>query len=158
MPPEPQDMVPPTLELARGRIVGFAVLAIAGSVVFGVALNDALHHPSKKLHSSHWFSKIEPTRADITLAHLHRLAFEAFPVWKQAHPLDACPRTIEELADYTNTEIRGPYGGSATYVYTCDTAAMPVGVHGIWIRDLGEDEVPGTADDFTSDMVAGDGE
>jgi hypothetical protein len=145
-------MVPATLELARGRIVGFAVLAIAGSVVFGVALNQALHHPNKNLHSHHFFSKIEPTRADITLARLHRLAFEGFPLWKQAHPLDACPRTIEELAAYTNSDIRGPYGGTAKYVYTCDPAAMPRGVHGIWIRDLGEDEVLGTTDDFTSDM------
>ena len=77
-------------------------------------------------------------------------------MWKQAHPLDTCPRTIEELADYTNTDIRGPYGGSAKFVYTCDPAAMPVGVHGIWIRDVGEDEVLGTADDFTSDMTGDD--
>jgi hypothetical protein len=152
MRPESTEMVPPTLELVRGRIVGFAVLAIAGSVMFGVALNAAFHHPSKKLHSYQSFSKIEPTRADITLARLHRLAFEGFPSWKQAHPLDACPRTIEDLADYTNTDIRGPYGGSAKYIYTCDPAFMPLGVHGIWIRDLGEDAVPGTADDFTSDM------
>jgi hypothetical protein len=153
MPPEQQDMVPPTLELARGRIVGFAVLAIAGSVVFGVALHQAIRHPSKKLHSHHLsFSKIEPTRADITLANLHRLADEGFPLWKQAHPLETCPRTIEDLAMYTNAEIRGPYAGTATYVYTCDPAAMPRAVHGIWIRDLGEDEVLGTADDFTSDM------
>jgi hypothetical protein len=147
MPPEQQDMVPPTLELARGRIVGFAVLAIAGSVVFGVALHQAIRHPSKKLHSQHGL-----TRAGITLANLHRLADEGYPLWKQAHPLDRCPRTIEDLAMYTNAEIRGPYAGSATYVYTCDPAAMPRGVHGIWIRDLGEDEILGTADDFTSDM------
>jgi hypothetical protein len=157
MPPEPTDMVPPTLELARGRIVGFAVLAIAGSVVFGVALNDAFHHPSKKLHTHRaLFPKIDPTRADITLARLHRLAFEGFPSWKQAHPLDACPRAIEDLADYTNTETRGPYGGSAKFIYTCDPAVMPPGVHGIWIRDLGEDEKLGTADDFTSDMIGDD--
>ena len=156
MSPEQQDMVPPTLELARGRIVGFAVLAIAGSVVFGVALNRALHHPNKELHSHHLFSKIEPTRADITLANVHRLANEGFPLWKQAHPLDACPRTIEDLAVYTNAEIRGPYAGTATYIYTCDPAAMPRGVHGIWIRDLGEDEILGTADDFTSDMTGDD--
>jgi hypothetical protein len=153
MPPEPTDMVPATLELARGRIVGFAVLAIAGSVVFGVALNDAFHHPSKKLHTHRaLFSKIEPTRADITLGHLHRLAFEAFPLWKQGHPLDACPRTIEDLAAYMHADIRGPYGGIAKYVYTCDRTVMPPGVHGIWIRDLGEDDKAGTADDFTSDM------
>lgn len=148
MPPEPID----------SRIVGFAVLAIAGSVVFGVALNDALHHPSKKLHSHHGlFAKGDvPPRAVITLRNLHRLADEGFPRWKQVHPLDPCPRTIEDLAMYTNAEIRGPYGGSATYVYTCDPAGMPRGVHGVWIRDLGDDEVPGTADDFTSDMALED--
>ena len=147
----PSEMLPPTLELARGRLVAFAALSIAGSVVLGVALNAALHHP-KKLHAPHFFAKIEPTRADITLANLHRLAYEAFPLWQQEHPRDACPRSIEDLADYTHTDIRGPYGGSAKFVYTCDPAVMPRGVHGIWLRDLGEDQVQGTADDFTSDM------
>jgi hypothetical protein len=157
MPPEPTDMVPATLELARGRIVGFAVLAIAGSVVFGVALNEAIRHPHKKLHShSGLFPRDELTRAEIALRDLHRLADEGFPVWKQAHPLETCPRTIEELADYTNADVRGPYGGGAKFVYTCDAAAMPVGVHGIWIRDVGEDQVLGTADDFTSDMTGDD--
>jgi hypothetical protein len=143
---EPRDMVPPTLELARGRIIGFAVLAIAGSVVFGVALYDAIGRP--KVWPGHM-----PPRAAITLRNLHHLADEGFPLWRQAHPLDACPRAIEDVAAYTNdADIRGPYGGSATYTFTCDPARMPSGVHGIWIRDLGADEVVGTADDYSSDM------
>jgi hypothetical protein len=141
----PTEMVPPTLELARGRIVAFAALAIAGSAAFGVALYDAIEHPS-------FWHKKPPPRVEITLRNLHALAYEAFPLWRQAHPLDACPRTIEDLAAYANAEIRGPYAGDATYIFTCDTARMPPGVHGIWIRDLGADEVLGTADDYTSDM------
>jgi hypothetical protein len=150
-------MVPATLELARGRIVGFAVLAIAGSVAFGVALNQALRHPHKTL-SAHYafFPKIEPTRADITLARLHRLADEGFPLWSQAHPRETCPGTIEDLAAYTNTDVRGPQPDDPKFVFTCEPAFMPPGVHGLWIRDAGEDNVLGTADDLTSDMTGDD--
>ena len=141
----PTEMVPPTLELARGRLVAFSVLAIAGSVAFGVALYDAIEHPT------FWHKKLPP-RVQTTLRNLHRLAEQGFPRWRVAHPLDVCPRTIEDLAAYTDADIRGPYAGEATYIFTCDAARMPPGVHGIWIRDLGADEVFGTDDDYTSDM------
>jgi len=144
-------MLPPTLEIARGRIVAFAVLAIAGSVVVGVALNDALHHGRR--HAGAFDMHFDPPpRVTITLHNLHELANAGFARWRLAHPLEACPRSIEELAAHTTADIRGPYGGAAKYVYTCDPRQMPPGVHDIWIRDLGADEVPGTADDFTSDM------
>ena len=148
MPTEPSDMLPPTLEIARGRIIAFAVLAIAGSVVLGVALNAALHHRRGVLD----MHIDPPPRVTITLHNLHELANVGFARWRAAHPLDACPRSIEDLAAYTTADVRGPYGGSAKYVYTCDPRQMPPGVHGIWIRDLGADEVPGTGDDFSSDM------
>lgn len=141
----PTEMVPPTLELARGRLVAFSALAIAGSVAFGVALYDAIEHPT------FWHEELPP-RARTTLRNLHRLAEQGFPRWRQAHPLDTCPRTIEDLATYTDADIRGPYAGEATYIFTCDAARMPPGVHGIWIRDLGADETFGTGDDYTSDM------
>lgn len=145
-------MLPPTLELARGRIIAFAVLAIAGSVVFGVALNDAIHHRKHRAGALDIRHIDPPPRVTITLHDLHELANEGFARWHLAHPLAACPHWIEELAAYTTADIRGPYGGSAKYVYTCDPRQMPRGVYGIWIRDLGADEVPGTADDFSSDM------
>ncbi|HET9993662.1 MAG TPA: hypothetical protein VFQ65_34225 [Kofleriaceae bacterium] len=141
----PTEMVPMTLELARGRLVAFSVLAIAASVVFGVALYNAIEHPS------FWHQKLS-LRAEITLRNLHRLADHGFPRWRVAHPLDRCPRTIEDLAAYADADIRGPYAGEATYVFTCDAARMPPGVYGIWIRDLGADELLGTDDDYTSDM------
>ncbi|HEY6035511.1 MAG TPA: hypothetical protein VIV58_14660 [Kofleriaceae bacterium] len=154
MPTSPPDMLPPTLEIPRGRLVLFSAFAIASSVVIGVALNAAIRHPHQH-GRPHIFNTIEPTRADITLARLHQLAYEAFPLWLQAHPHDQCPRTLEELATYTNTDVRGP-SGEPIYTFTCDPKLMPAGVHGIWLRDLGEDEIAQTADDLTSDMTEDD--
>jgi len=151
MPTEPPEVLPPTLEIASGKLVLFSAFAIASSVVIGVALHRAIRHPNKHLHDFHM-----PPRAAITLRNLHRLAYEAFPLWRQAHPLDTCPRTIEELASYTNTDTRGPYGGDANYLFTCDPKLMPPGVTHIWMRDPGEDGIPNTADDFTSDMIEDD--
>ena len=88
------------------------------------------------------------TPAEQTKRFLHRLAFEAFPVWQQSQGDTSCP-TIRDLLVWTDLprdHVRDAWGQPIEI--RCGEP-LPGSVHGLFLRSAGPDGEFGTDDDVT---------
>jgi len=129
----------PPLALHHPHLPLYALLSIGACFAVGVAAYVEVVSPGVWSRSSH-----EPgPRVRTTYENMHELADLAFPAWRVAHPHQACPASLDEVAAYTSTPTTSPYS-QLPYGFRCAG-------HGIWVIDPGDDGVPFTADDLTSD-------
>jgi len=84
------------------------------------------------------------SKSDLASETVKKLAYEAYPDWRVAHPGAVCPTVPDELLEYMNNkELIDPWG--SRYEITClDESPWIV------VRSLGEDAIRDTADDLWS--------
>jgi hypothetical protein len=83
------------------------------------------------------------SKADVASLTVKRFATEAYPQWLAAHPAETCPRSLDELNEFTDSKDGlDPWG--SRYVMWC----IPNGPFLVWSR--GEDQRVGTPDDIHS--------
>jgi hypothetical protein len=102
----------------------------------------------KKGGPSQGVDKFAESKGDVASMTTKKYAFEAYPVWSQAHPDQACPARLEELNEYMNNkDIKDPWGND--YKMFCGPS-LPAGAKGLAAMSNGEDGKEGTPDDIKS--------
>jgi hypothetical protein len=88
------------------------------------------------------------SKRDIARAVVKRYAYEAYPQWAAAHLGDHCPRSLDEVKEYTSSrDTKDPWGNR--YRMFCHPD-MPPGLRPILVTSDGEDGIEGTQDDVKS--------
>jgi general secretion pathway protein G len=87
------------------------------------------------------------SKVQIAKTAVHKIAYEAYPMWLSANPGQSCP-TIDSLGPYMNKKDQvDPW--NEPYRLFCG-ASLPEGAHGVAVVSSGEDGKPNTADDIKS--------
>ena len=85
------------------------------------------------------------SKLDVATMTVHKLAYEAYPMWLNDHPHRQCPSELSDLSEYMDTkDLKDPWG--EPYSLTCCPASGP-----LIVTSPGEDGRYGTADDVRSD-------
>jgi hypothetical protein len=79
---------------------------------------------------------------------VRELAYEAYPMWSDAHPDHGCPDRLDDLLEYMcPTHRKDPWGNA--YRFYCGHD-VPAGAHGVAAISVGEDGEARTSDDIRS--------
>jgi type II secretory pathway pseudopilin PulG len=90
----------------------------------------------------------EEARKDTARLAVRKLANEAYPQWRVLHPGHACPQSIADLGELTNSEdTKDPWGNE--YKLHCPPN-LPAGAKVIAVMSFGPDGQAATADDIKS--------
>jgi hypothetical protein len=90
----------------------------------------------------------QQAKVDIAKVAVQKFAAEAYPQWSAQHAGTACPGTLQELAQYMNTDsLADPWGNP--YAMMCGDQA-PADAHGFGVISYGPDGKSGGGDDITS--------
>lgn len=121
-----------TRTFARVARASWLVVVLAAGAVMTVS-----SMPSRTMHACYAYTPTD--RAGLAV---NRYVRDGFPAWRAKHPGQACPTSLHELDEFSDSrEGRDPWGQH--FLWSCSAAGLVV-----W--STGADRINETADDISS--------